>query len=216
MSTDTNIEVKEEAVVDDKDAVIANLTQQFEAMKAKAEQLLDETKKAKAKAREESEAKASIEKEKAKRSGDYEQLLKSSESERMALQNQLQELRDRVSKEKTNNTAMKLAAELADGSNAEILSEFISRRLKYTDDGIKVLDSKGDLTVSGLEDLKREFESSEKYRALVRGSKSTGGGAAGDGGGATGSTVMERHRFDQMSPEQKMKFMRSGGKLINK
>ena len=70
------------AQIKEKDAIISDLQSQFNAVKNKADQLLDETKKAKAKARQEAEAKELAALEKAKKDGDYEQLLKSSESER--------------------------------------------------------------------------------------------------------------------------------------
>lgn len=189
---------------------------QFESVKAKADQLLDETKKAKHKAREEAELAAQAVKDRAQKNGDFEQLLKSSEAERQALSEQLQKMQQSVSQKEINNQAMKIAAELADGSNAELLSEFVVKRLKYTDDGIKVTDADGNLTVSNLDALKSEFQNSDKFKSLLRGSQASGGSAAGDGGSASGSTVMARAQFDQLSPSQQMDFVKSGGKLKDK
>ena len=72
------------------------------------------------------------------------------------------------------NVAMKLAAEIADGANAELLSEFIGRRLKFHDDGVKVTDNSGNLTVSSLSDLKTEFQNDARYSALLKGNQSSG------------------------------------------
>lgn len=216
MSEQPEVTVEElQKQLEEKDALVSDLQQQFNAVKGKADQLLDETKKAKAKAREEEEAKLVAEKEKAAKEGDYQQLFQSSEKERETLQKQLQELNGRVSTEKVSTTALKIASELADGANAELLSEFVSRRLKYTDEGLKVLDQTGNLTVSSVDDLKREFESNEKYKALIRGNKSSGGGAAGAGSSAPGAGKIERSKFNEMNHSQKMDFMKDGGIIID-
>ena len=188
---------------------------QFEAVKSKADELLDETKKAKAKAREEGEAKERAELDKAKKNGDFEQLLQSSEKERAALAEQLSSLHNKVSSERTRSESLRIAGELADGANAELLSEFISKRIKYTDDGLKVLNQSGELTVSTLDDLKREFESSDKFKSLLRGNQSSGGGAVGDGGSASGQAKIKRSQFDSMMPKDKMAFVKNGGSIID-
>lgn len=223
MSADTQTQVDNDSTqngepVDNinKDEVISELNSQIEAMRSKMGELLGEAKKAKLKAKEESEAKERAKLEKAKRDGDIEQLLKSSESERSKLSEQLQKLQQSVSSEKISNESMRLATELADGSNAELLSEFISKRLKYTEEGIKVLDVHGDLTVSSLDDLKKEFTSSEKYKSLLRGIKSSGGGASGSGNSVPTTKTIDRATFDKMPQDQRMDFFKSGGKVVDK
>jgi len=206
-----NVEELQKAL-NEKDTMIKDLQQQFTAVKSKADQLLDETKKAKARAREEAEAKEKAELERARKNGDFEQLLKSSETERQTLANELNELRNRISSEKTRTEAMKVAAELADGSNAEILSEFVSRRLKYTDDGLKVLNESGELTVSTLDELKREFENSSKFKSLLRGSQASGGGAQGGGSGA--AKEINQADFEKMTAPQQMEFLKKGGEIV--
>lgn len=198
----------------EKDEMLQNMQQQFDAVKGKADQLLDETKKAKAKAREESESAQRAQTEKHKKNGDFEQLLQSSEKERQALSEQLDTFRNTVATEKMRTESLRMASELADGANAELLSEFISKRLRYTDDGLKVLDKNGELTVSTIDDLKNEFETSDKFKSLIRGNKSSGGGAVGDGGSASGiKTTIERTAFEKMNSGQQMEFMKKGGTL---
>lgn len=160
-----------------KDAQIADVTSQFEAVKAKADQLLDETKKAKAMKRE-AEEQARIEaEEKARKDGDYKQLLESSEAERNKLFEELSGLKSSITKEKVTSEALKIATQMASGDNAEILSDYISRRLQWTDEGIKVTDDSGNLTVSTVDQLKDEFKANPRYKSLIDGIKSTGGGA---------------------------------------
>lgn len=214
-STDNEITVEQlQKELDAKNNQLADITAQFEAVRKKSDELLDETKKAKAKAREEAEAKKKAEMEKMKKNGDFEQLLQSSEKERATLAEQLETLRNKVSSEKARTEAMRLSAELADGSNAELLSEFVIKRLKATEDGIKVLDENGDLTVSSLDDLKREFQNSDKYKSLLRGNRSNGGGAVGNGGSASGEKVTTMDKFHQMSDAEKMAFSKAGGKIV--
>lgn len=199
-----------------KDALTLDLQRQLEAVKGKADQLLDETKKAKAKARDEAEAKSLAERQRAEKAGDFEQLLKSSEAERSLLADQLNTLNNKVSNEKKQTAAMKLANELADGPNAELLSDFVAKRLKYTDEGLKVTDVDGNLTVSSLEDLKTEFSNNAKYKALLRGNQSTGGGAPGSGSGANAvaNKQIPRADFEAMSQAKRMDFIQKGGSLI--
>ena len=215
-SNDNQVSVEDlQKSLTEKDAMLKDMQQQFDAVKSKADELLDETKKAKAKAREEADAAEQARIEKATKNGDFEQLLKSSEQQRKDLEDKLHALNNKVGTEKTRSESMRLASELADGANAELLSEFIGKRIKYTDEGLKVLDQNGDLTVSSLDDLKREFESSEKFKALIRGNKSSGGGAAGDGGRASSQAKIERAQFDRMDAVQRMEFMKKGGTLTD-
>jgi chromosome segregation ATPase len=150
----------------------------------KNEELLGELKSIKQKAREAEEAAKQAEIDKAKKAGDHEQLYKSSEAEREKLAQQLNELQQSIHQEKVSGQALKMAAEMADGPNAEILADYIAKRLKYTDDGMKVTDASGELTVSSLDDLKAEFKNSERFQSLLRGNQASGSGAPGGKGGA--------------------------------
>lgn len=192
-----------------------DLAGQLDALRNKTDELLGETKKAKEKARAEAEAAKQAEIEKAKKSGDFEQLLKSSEEQRSELEKKFHELQSKVSQEKVNNTALKIASELADGSNAELLSEFISRRLKYTDDGVKVLDEQGNLTVSDVNALKQEFANSGKFKSLLRGNQASGGSAAGSGNGVSADKTMSRADFEKLDSHKQMSFIKDGGRLTN-
>lgn len=191
------------------------LENENQAMRAKMEQLLGETKQAKAKARQEAEEKARIANEKAQKDGDFEQLFKSSSEQAAQYKEQLDNLTSTIANEKRNNEAMKIAAQLADGYNAELLGEKIAQRLKYTDEGVKILDSNGQLTVSTVEDLKTEFQNNERFASLLKGNQSSGGGAAGGKSGGAATNVIPRADFDSMSPIKQMEHVKSGGKIID-
>jgi hypothetical protein len=197
--------------VEDLQAQLADITGQFEAVKAKNDELLTETKASKAAKREAEEAARKAAEEKARQDGDFEQLHKSSEAERQRLTEELNGLRQNVSNEKRDNAAMKIAAELAEGANAELLSEFIGRRLKYTDQGLKVTDAAGELTVSSIEDLKTEFKNDSRYASLLKGNQSSGGGASGGSTGGGAAKTMARAEFDGLNPAAQMKFIKDGG-----
>lgn len=193
----------------------ADLQTQFTAVKNKSDELLTETKAAKQKAREAADAREATKLEKARKDGDYEQLLSSSEAERKSLKGQLETLTNKVSSEKVNSVSLKIAGELADGSNAEIMSKFISERVKLVDGEIKVLDNSGNLTVSTIDDLKNEFISSDKFKSLLRGTKSNGGGASGSKSTTNGSKQISRAQFDNMNQQDRMKFSLDNGKVVD-
>lgn len=199
----------------ERDEMIKDLQQQFDAVKGKNDQLLDETKKAKAKAREEQDVATQAKLDKAMKDGDFEELLKSSEERRETLEQQVQNMHQLNAKDKIATESMKIANQLADGPDAELLSEFISKRLKHTEEGMKVLTKDGAMTISTLDELKQEFENNEKFKSLLRGNKSTGGGAVGGGSGATETRQITFEQFSSMNPTQKMSFSTSGGKIIN-
>lgn len=206
----------EVSTTDDKDAVIAGLQKQLDAVKAKADELLSETKKAKQKAREEAEAKERATLEKAKKEGDYEELLRSSESQRKALAEQLESFKNKISSEKVQSEALKIASDLADGPNAKILSRFLAERLKYTDEGLRVLHENGEMTVSSVDDLKKEFQQNKDFQSLLRGNKSNGGGAIGNNGNSVaGNKEISRATFNSMSSEKQMEYYKKGGKVID-
>lgn len=196
-------------------ATIESLTNEKNSMKAKMDELLGETKRAK-ELRRQAEEQARIEaEEKARKAGDYEQLHKSSEQQRQQLQKELEDLKAGIANEKRNSTAMKVASELAEGANAEILSEFVAKRLKYTDDGIKVLNDNGELTVSTLEDLKAEFQSNNRFAALLKGSQASGGSASGGSASSPTEKVMTRSDFDNATPAKRSEFIKGGGKVVD-
>ena len=100
---------------------LATLMAENASMKSKMDELLTEAKRAK-QAKRDIEAESTAERERvAKEQGDYQQLHKSAQEKYESTLTELDSLRQGVANEKKNNTALKLAADLADGANAEIL-----------------------------------------------------------------------------------------------
>jgi predicted nuclease with TOPRIM domain len=185
---------------------VESLRTEKEKLLNKNQELLGEVKGFKTKAQQAEEAAKQAELEKAKKAGDHEQLYKSSEAEREKLAQQLAELQQSIHQEKVSSTALKMAADMADGPNAEILADYIAKRLKYTDDGVKVLDASGELTVSSLDDLKAEFKTSPRFQSLVRGNQASGGGAPGGKGGSASPKTVDRATFNSWTPEKQRAF----------
>jgi len=185
------------------------------SMKAKMDELLGETKKAKALKKQADDEKVSIAKAKAIKDNDFEQLFNSSEQQRESSDNRYNELLGKIATDKQKAEAMKLAIQLADGDNAELLSQFIAPRLKYTDDGVKILDINGQLTVSTLEDLKTEFQNNARYSALLKGNQSSGSGAPGGNSGSAADNILARPEFEKLPPFKRVEFLKKGGTLID-
>ena len=191
------------------------LTAENAKMRGHMDTLLGETKKSKALAKQQADDAAQLANDKAKRDGDFEQLYNSSTEQSNGYKSELETLRGSISKSNTNREAMNLAVQLADGYNAELLSEKIALRLKYTDEGVKVLDSNGQLTVSTIDDLKTEFSNNERYASLLKGNQSSGGGAVGGKNSSAGGKLLTRAEFEKMNPSTKMEFIKSDGKITN-
>ena len=186
------------------------------SMKSKMDELLGETKKAKALKKQSDDEASALAKAKAIKDNDFEQLFKSSEEQRESSDNRYNELLGKIATDKQKSEAMRISVQLADGDNAELLAQFIAPRLKYTDDGVKILDSNGQLTVSTVEDLKTEFQANARYSALLKGNQSSGGGAnGGQNTGSAGDKILSRPDFEKLAPLDRSKFLNKGGTLID-
>jgi hypothetical protein len=183
------------------------------ALENKQVQILDETKKAKSKARAIEEAAQLDADNKAKDDGNFEQLYKSSEQARQTLQTDFEALTTTVASKERDASAMRLAMTMADGDNAELLSEQIAKRLKFTDGSLKVTDANGNLTVSTLDDLANEFKNNPRYGALLTGNQSSGGSASGGKNSGGAANVRTRADFNTMNAVAQAKFMKEGGSL---
>lgn len=178
-------------------------TEDVEGLKRQNQTLLDEAKAAKQRARDAEQQREQQAVEAAKAKGDYESLYTSSEQALATERQKLADLQAGIEKRDLTGAASKVAALIADGPNAEILAEFLERRLRIVDGQVRVTDASGNLTVSTLEDLGKEFQKDPRYASLVRGSQANGGGAAGGGGGGATKT------WDQMTGMERVELRRN-------
>tara|TARA_R100000951_G_scaffold111940_1_gene111599 strand:+ start:421 stop:1095 length:675 start_codon:yes stop_codon:yes gene_type:complete len=184
-------------------------------LKAKNDELLSE-KKAAQKAKEELDAKARTEKEEiAKKQNDFQQLYESQKEEADSLRSKIQEMNQQVQRQTITGEASRIAAILTkDAAKAKLLEKEISQRLTLVENEIRVTDDSGQLTVSTLDDLTTQIRGN--YPFLIDGIQSQGGGAARSHGGAdVGNKEISRSQFDSMSQNQRGKFFREGGKIID-
>lgn len=185
-----------------------------DALKAKHTELLGETKKAKEARRIAEQTAAEEARRKAEAEGNHEQLYKSAMAELERTRGELSTVHNKIANEKVNNTAMEIAAQLAEGHNAKLLSEFIAKRLKFAEDGVRVTDSNGNLTVSTLSDLANEFKTNESFASLVKGNQSAGGSARGSNTSGSAAKI-SRHDFEAMDPRTQSKFIKDGGRVFD-
>jgi len=183
-------------VVDYK-AMYEKIASDFEKVVAKKEELYKETKKAKAE-REQAESEAQrVYEETAKKNGEFEKLWQTASKEKEELLNQLKAVKHSNRQEKLQLTSMKIANELADGDNAELLSEFVARSLDNMADENGLLS--GDVTKAIVED----FKSNAKFKSLLRASKASGGSAPGISKSVVEKTTITRSEFDGLIGSKK-------------
>lgn len=118
------------------------------------------------------------ERERLEAEGNYKQLFESSQTKTAEWEQRYSALEQSIHQRDINLAATRIATAIADGDNADILKDFVARRLKVAEGQVRVTDESGNLTVSSLDDLQREFENAPRYASLVRGSQAGGGGAA--------------------------------------
>ena len=204
--TDENQEVQQEAVEIDYKAEFEKAQADIEKMQAKNSELLGETKKAK-------EARRQIEaedKERAKKNGDFERLLQSAEEERNKAFEELNSYKQEALKQNINAKALKLTNELkAIPESAELLAHFIANELN------NIADERGEVSETALNALKQQFMNDDKYKPLLLGNQSNGGGATGAKSSAHKSNEMSRGDFEKLSSEKKMDFIKSLGTLTD-
>ncbi len=200
--------VQEEQAVDYK-ALYEETQKKLNTVAAHKDKLYQETKAAKAE-REAAKAEAlRIEQEKALKDGEFEKLWQTAKQEKEHLMNELNEIRNANKSEKINVAALKIASELADGDNVELLSEFVKRQVS------SLADEHGNVAPDVMEAVANEFKQNQKFKALLRGSKAAGGGAPGGSRSAQEVKTISRSEFDSMSHSARAKFIQSGGRPID-
>jgi hypothetical protein len=188
----------------------------FDAVKQKADELLSETKAAK-KARElaiEEATNAKI--ADAAKNNDLETYRKSYEEKVSQLTGELEGIKSQNKKQQIKSLANSFVS--SKFTNDPLISEAItnkfSSRLDIRDGKEVVLDNDGNLTALSLKDLEAEFLGNDAFKSHIISTRATGSGASGggqQGGGA--AKIITKAEFDAKNPQQKMDYMKSGGKI---
>ena len=198
-----NVEVKQYSEAD----LRAMLDKETAGLKSKVDELLGEKKGVTLKAREAAEAADQDRIKRAKESEDFKSLYESSEGKRGEIENEFNTFRNSIRTEKKNHAAFKMASEMAEGANIELLSEFVSRRLDIGEDGkLVVLNAEGGPTIQTAKDLQKEFETSGRFDALLKGSGSIGGGATGSKASGASGTGKD---LSKMTRDQKVNYFKT-------
>jgi len=189
---------------------------ELEALKAENAKLQAKIAEANKHAKAAEKAAAEEARKKAEAEGNHEQLYKSAMAELDRERAERAKLLQENANKEIHALAMREAAKIAvDADAAELLAEQFAKRLRYTDEGVKVTDKAGGLTVSPLDALTKEFQSSARFARLVKGNQSAGGGASGSDKKG-GSAVMTRKEFDALGPVERANFIKEQkGKIID-
>ena len=177
------------------------LEQRLNSVLSKHNELMDEAKNAKREKRRIKEEQIEKEKKLAEKNGEFEKLWKTASQEKEQLTQQLKDIQNANRQERITTTAMRISTELADGHNAELLSEFVKRNLENLaeDDG-----TVGDNVIEG---VVSEFKTNEKYKSLLRRSKASGGGAPGNLKGSSDKASLTRAEFEKLDPSKRVDFI---------
>jgi len=185
-------------LIETQKSLIESSSLEFAAIKAKNEELLGETKKAKQKAKDEAELLAKSQAEKALKENDHEQLLtieKSRSEKLMADLNAKESALDEAIQSFEKSTHQRDVNSY--GVSFNPVSEFalndltarLASRTKIIDGSMRVLDKSGSLTALSLEDLKAEISASGEIAHLVKGNQSSGGDSLGGSQTANNPTL---------------------------
>ena len=184
-------------------------------LKNKVDELLGEKKALEKRRNEESEQARLAAEQKSKESGDFKQLYESQKQEAERFKTELETLNERVKTQSLSAEASRIAATLTkDTARARLLTRQIESRLRLTDEGFKVTDEAGNLTVSTVDDLTANIKT--VYPFLVDGSQASGGAASGSKGGAGDSQKqVTRSAFEGMGQVERAAHAKAGGKIVD-
>jgi flagellar biosynthesis GTPase FlhF len=191
------------------------LEDETQGLRAKVDELLDETKSAKEE-RERARQAARIEaEEKAKAENDYKQLFESQKQEADQLRTVIEQMNQNIATSKIEAEAMNLATQMTkDMGRAKLLQREIGQRLTLVDGELRVTDESGQLTVSSLDDLTASI--TKDYPFLIDGNQAQGGGAVrAQGGAESRSKEMARADFDQLTHQERKDWFESGGRIYD-
>lgn len=182
---------------------LAETKKSLEAVVAKKEELLKETRQAKEEKKRKSEEAEKIQLESAQKNGEFEKLWKNAEEEKEKYKNALSNYQKELKDQAINVKAEKIALELSnkDPDKAELLKYFVVNSLS------KLADDKGNVDDDVMSSIRHQFETDKKYSLLLGGNQSAGGSAPGNTRSASISTSITRAEFDKMSFDKQHAFI---------
>jgi hypothetical protein len=172
-------------------------TADLKGLLANRDKLLAEKKKVEAEAE---KVRAAAEKEKLQKNGEYEKLLKAAEKEKLDAINKIKELETQAVQKELRAQAMSIASQVKGRPESmEILSGEIYRQLE----GLVDIDS-GEVPEAALKMVISEIETADKFKPLLMGNQSSGGGASGS---AKSSGAVQK--LSDMTESEQIKLFRT-------
>lgn len=175
-------------------AEVNRLKSEIEPVVAKNKELLGEKKTAQKKQEEAERARLEGE-------GQYKTLLEMEQQAKQEAEDRLKDTLNKIRTKEVQMASLRLAGEMAEGDNIELLSDFVSRKVN------EIADDEGNVDAKVLASIKKEFESNKKYSSLMKKSKAGGGGAPGQQtNGSAGGNELTMEEFNKLSNEDKLEF----------
>jgi len=187
-------------------------SEDLSGLKAKVQQLMDETKAAKQKAREAEEAKAKQFEKTAQEKGEFQTLWEQAQQKLAEKDQELQDFTTRMQQKEIDVAALSVGTQLAktDAKRASVLADYAAKYARHDGESVQFLVGGIEVDTKALmEHLKKEFP------FLVDGSGATGGGAASSRSGGAAQKQISRADFDMMAPDRKMAFVKDGGVIVD-
>ena len=175
----------------------------LEKVAAHKDKLYAETKKAKADREAAESEKQRIAEEQAKKNGEFEKLWQTAAQEKESLAQEIKNLKQSYRNEKIEVQAMRIANDLADGDNAVLLKKFVQENLS------SLAEEDGSLSEDVIKAVSNEFKNNQMYKALMRGSKASGGGAAGNNKPNQSKQSMTRAEWSKLDPVKQAEFVKA-------
>lgn len=137
----------------------------------------------------------------AKKNGDYETLARQAQEKEQKTRETLEELQQRIAQKEVDTVATSLATELGhDNHSAKVLKKFISERLQFADDELRILSEDGTPSTATIQDLQKEISEAEMFQRLIKGNSATGGRPASQ----TGRPGQKIPNDETLSPVQRI------------
>ncbi|WFF39284.1 hypothetical protein LU290_03415 [Moraxella nasibovis] len=158
----------------------SELQAEVERLRKHNETLLSEKKTETEKRKAEQAEKDRLAEETARKKGDFETLEAQYQDKIAKLEKQLADQVAERNQDLIKSQSLKIASQLSSNPhNQEILQMLIEKRLVAENGAVKVTDGNGNVTISTLDDLVKEFKDGGKYDSLVDGTGASGTGSTG-------------------------------------
>lgn len=182
---------------------LAEARKSIEALAAKKDELLKETKQAKDEKRRQADEAEKIKQEQLTKNGEFEKLWKSAEEEKEKYKYALDNYKKELKEQAINIKAEKIALDLSnkDPDKAELLKRFVADSIS------KLADENGQVDDNVLSSVREQFENDKRYAPLLGTNLSNGGSAPGNTRGVSVSNTMNRAEFDKMPFDKQSDFI---------